>query len=84
MLSGHRFPPHYHCLDCQTLATYQTLVLFMFPHLAGSGYIIYIAVPTVISYFVLFLSLAVPGHSPVDREHTAERFIGGFRQQRPR
>ena len=44
----------------QDEATYQTLVLFMFPHLTGSGYII--AVPTVISYFVVFLSLAVPGH----------------------
>ena len=41
------------------------------------SYSIYIAVPSVISYFVLFLSLAVSGHSLVDCKHSAKRFIGG-------
>ena len=45
VVSGHWFPPHYRCPDRQIhaeLIVYQTLILFMFSNLFGSGYIIII------------------------------------------
>ena len=92
MLSGHWFPPHYRCPDWQIhaeLIVYQTFISSCSQTcLDVDTLLLYcIVVPiliivSVISCFVLLR--AVAGHSLADCKHRAVRFIGGFRQQRPR